>query len=574
MQKTEDAGKLLKNLRQQYWSGQAYDLMLDELSSILLIKWYSEKYDQPFNAATFNKLLEDARKFFNIELKIGPQDCRLDNVIHILSGISIRGNNEISQQMHQAWLKKTHRKELGQYFTPPFIRQFMMEIYKPSPTDIICDPAAGSGGFLVEAACAMDFFKPSNFYYFDIDRLGAIPSAEKAFQMFEHPKTGESLDGVNIRQWDSLAQKWDKPPDRIYTNVPFGLVTTDKIVLQKYEVGIDRKSQTSQLLFIEKCLKELNVGGTLATVVDRGIATNLSLRKDRKAIAKMAHLELVVELPGQAFEYFAGTTFGTYLLFFKKYSSTDDFQDKPTKFAKIDNLAYDTKGYLHSLDVEYVKSFDPSGMKLSWDKSDFKKVIDNFHNHSLEKVDYQDILEIGDWLHGSYKFRKVEGDKLKDLASLSSIRWDGENRLNPTVDRKYRMVIETHLNPSKKVNSLVYGSLLFSRLLSETQAPACGIVDDRFKGAGITSENYVIVPKDEDALAKIWHAINFDQSTGEYLRSVSRGQGRGRVKEEDMLNMPVPKVRSIDKILGVIEQIETKLTVDNKLLEKLNSLKP
>jgi len=569
LKQIDNANQFLKGLRQQYWTGQAYDLMHDELSSILLVKWYAEKNDLDFSTSTFNELFTTAQKFFNIDLKVGPVDSRLHSVVRTLSEYKIRGNAEISHQMHQAWLKKTHRKDLGQYFTPPFIRRFMMEIYKPSHTDVVCDPAAGSGAFLIEAANAMSHFRPSNFMYFDIDRLGAVPTAEKAFLMYEHPKTGASLDGVTMKQCDSLAEQWSTSPDRIYTNVPFGLNITNREILNKFEVSAGKKSQISQLLFIEKCLRELKEGGTFATVVDRGVASNLGLRKERSILSRMAHLELVVELPGVAFEYFAGTTFGTFLLFFTK---TRSLERKRTMFTKVSNIGYDGKGYSHNNDVSMPRSFDPVNMQSSWENSDFRVAVDHFRDDKLDSVCSTEVAETGDWLYGSYKFRGTAGDRLKDLAVLSNIQWDGSNILNPTVNRKYRMVEETHLNPSKKSNSLVLHSILFSRLLSETQEPACGVVDSRFQGAGVTSENYVIVPKNGVAMTRIWHAINFNKEAGEYLRAISRGQGRGRIKEEDLMNLPIPPVQSHDKIASIIDLVHTKAETDQRLSQKLETL--
>ena len=39
----------------------------------------------------------------------------------------------------------------GQFRTPRHIIKMMVELVKPNPSDIICDPAMGSAGFLVEA---------------------------------------------------------------------------------------------------------------------------------------------------------------------------------------------------------------------------------------------------------------------------------------------------------------------------------------------------------------------------------------------------------------------------------------
>ena len=45
----------------------------------------------------------------------------------------------------------TFRGELGQFFTPRTIVDFMTEILDPQEGEVICDPTCGSGGFLIKA---------------------------------------------------------------------------------------------------------------------------------------------------------------------------------------------------------------------------------------------------------------------------------------------------------------------------------------------------------------------------------------------------------------------------------------
>lgn len=51
----------------------------------------------------------------------------------------------------EQFLGKTFRGELGQFFTPRTIVDYMVEILDPSEMETICDPCCGSGGFLITA---------------------------------------------------------------------------------------------------------------------------------------------------------------------------------------------------------------------------------------------------------------------------------------------------------------------------------------------------------------------------------------------------------------------------------------
>ena len=51
----------------------------------------------------------------------------------------------------EQFLGRTFRGELGQFFTPRTIVDFMTEILDPQEGELVCDPCCGSGGFLIKA---------------------------------------------------------------------------------------------------------------------------------------------------------------------------------------------------------------------------------------------------------------------------------------------------------------------------------------------------------------------------------------------------------------------------------------
>ena len=51
----------------------------------------------------------------------------------------------------EQFLGRTFRGELGQFFTPRTVVDFMTEILDPQEGELICDPCCGSGGFLIKA---------------------------------------------------------------------------------------------------------------------------------------------------------------------------------------------------------------------------------------------------------------------------------------------------------------------------------------------------------------------------------------------------------------------------------------
>lgn len=59
--------------------------------------------------------------------------------------------DDIKGLAFEKFLGTTFRGELGQFFTPRPVVDFMVDLLDPNEGELICDPAAGSGGFLIRA---------------------------------------------------------------------------------------------------------------------------------------------------------------------------------------------------------------------------------------------------------------------------------------------------------------------------------------------------------------------------------------------------------------------------------------
>ncbi|WP_419867508.1 N-6 DNA methylase [Clostridium perfringens] len=59
-------------------------------------------------------------------------------------------SDDIKGIAFEEFLGKTFRGELGQFFTPRTIVDFMVNIIDPKEGELICDPCCGSGGFLIK----------------------------------------------------------------------------------------------------------------------------------------------------------------------------------------------------------------------------------------------------------------------------------------------------------------------------------------------------------------------------------------------------------------------------------------
>ena len=69
------------------------------------------------------------------------------------------------------FLGRTFRGDIGQFFTPRQIVEFMIRMMEPKEGDIICDPASGSGGFLIR--------------FFELVRQQILADADADYQAFK-----------------------------------------------------------------------------------------------------------------------------------------------------------------------------------------------------------------------------------------------------------------------------------------------------------------------------------------------------------------------------------------------------
>lgn len=210
--------------------------------------------------------------------------------------------------------------DLGQYFTPRNIVCFAVEFLAPKGNQLVLDPACGSGGFLLNAMDYVRNFAKNN--YSDVlevykhwqdfakNRLFGIEINEQITRVckmnmiiYENGHSNIiSADSLEDKKYlQSLNNKLKKNNfDLILTNPPFGakIKASEKEYLQKYILGINKKSQLTEILFIERCREFLKPEtGKMAIVLPDGILNNSSLQYVRDYILKECQILAIVSLP-------------------------------------------------------------------------------------------------------------------------------------------------------------------------------------------------------------------------------------------------------------------------------------
>ena len=152
----------------------------DEISKILFIKIRYERDNtgtQILSKDAFVKLKDaynsmkskDAPEFYQFLFEKTKEDFSKDNLFDPNETIRIREtsfekiveelqvynlsttSDDVKGIAFEKFLGRTFRGELGQFFTPRTIVEFMVSVLDPQEGEYICDPCCGSGGFLIRA---------------------------------------------------------------------------------------------------------------------------------------------------------------------------------------------------------------------------------------------------------------------------------------------------------------------------------------------------------------------------------------------------------------------------------------
>ena len=274
------------------------------------------------------------------------------------------------------------RGEHGEFFTPREIVTMAAEILLPKTDEVVCDPACGSGGFLVMAlkyirqqyeeleAKRPDinvkglFREYADKYIRGIDFNPDLSRVAKMNMVLnDDGHTGifhfDSL--TPLDQWpEKITAKIKKNSiDIIMTNPPFGkkCVIDDKKILEHYHLGhkwelddngnwVETKkvdeSRTPDILFIERCLELLRPGGRMAIVLPDGILGNNGLEYVRQYIIDNADIVAIIDCPVESF--LPSTDTKTSLLVLKKKKSKGLPQTFDTFMAIAKTCGHDRRG--------------------------------------------------------------------------------------------------------------------------------------------------------------------------------------------------------------------------------------
>ncbi len=359
------------------------------------------------------------------------QDVQGDLYEHLLSEIATAGKN-------------------GQFRTPRHIIQMIVTLVDPKLGEEICDPACGTGGFLlgayqhiltqhttpehrfvgedgIERGLVGDrltdprqwaALKEKTFYGYDFDttmvRIGLM-------NLLLH-----GMDHPNLGYMDTLSKRYQEKEryDVVLANPPF------KGGIDKGDINEDLRLKTTktELLFVNRMMNLLRVGGRAGVIVPDGVlfGSSNAHRDLRKMLVEECELQGIVKMPAGVFKPYAGVS--TAVVIFVKGGRTEhvwyyDMQadgwsldDKREKVAEND--IPDVIGRWRARDPEKdtdrtAKAFSVPVEEIRDNKYDLS--INRYKEVAYEAAEYESpkgILE---------KLRVAEAEIAKSLSELEEL---------------------------------------------------------------------------------------------------------------------------------------------------------
>lgn len=273
------------------------------------------------DGSTYSQHMKDAR--FTI-----PTPALLAKVVDLLDDIPMN-DRDTNGDLYEYMLSKIATAGTnGQFRTPRHIIQLMVDLTAPTPSDEICDPAAGTCGFLIAAAEYVrrehpsvlsdaqqrKHFHNSMFHGYDFDntmlRIGSM-------NMLLH-----GVEAPDVRYRDSLSEA-SADEEGLYSlilaNPPFAGSLDYEATSKELQKVV--KTKKTELLFLALFLRLLKPGGRAAVVVPDGVlfGSSKAHRTLRKTLVEEQKLDAVIKLPSGVFRPYAGVS--TAILIFTKTNS-------------------------------------------------------------------------------------------------------------------------------------------------------------------------------------------------------------------------------------------------------------
>lgn len=488
-------------------------------------------------------------------------------------------------------IRKTFEKgDNQQFFTPPNIVQFMVDFLQDSLGGKICDPACGTGGFLIASAKQLN---KRRYAKRQKDHLIGLEIDERLAWVARINLKLHDARSFEVRYLTGAGALCTEPfpelgsLDVILTNPPFGSDFSEKKALQTFKLGKNKQSRRRGVIFIERCLGFLKPGGLLCIIIDDGVLNGPSNADTRHLIRSQSDVVAVVGLTEKAFMPYASVRAS--ILFLQKHGGRQNrlLKDRGTFFARADEVGRKPNGDDHlRIDPRtrhLVLATDLPQILNAWMENKDSSQDDRFFWSQIPSIDdpgsSDDKWRIDSAFH--HPSRQISYDALRKspypkmrISELCDIR---NETFIPSIDfedddityvglaniEPRKGMIETRVVLGRTLKSAVKrfetGDILYAKMRPELRKVA--LVKDSVSEGFASAECVVLIPRkspsgdwllEPDLMEEL---LRSDIVYGQIVHRII-GIGRPRISKTNVLNikLPVPPKRLQRHLIRVMNR--------------------
>ena len=397
----------------------------------------------------FIKTLGEEDSDFQIQLRSANFEIQspvlLEEAVSVIESMHIsEQEKDIQGEIFEYLLAELETAGLnGQFRTPRHIIKMMVKLVDPDVGQKICDPACGTGGFLVNAYLhIMKKYTKKEQIEYDEDGsphhlVGDLLDDQQEEILYNEQFYGYDFENVmigitglhmllngfskpHIEFANTLSKSFEHKPiyDIILANPPFSGHLEKSDINENFDVSTSK----TELLFLQLFYNLLVVGGQACVIVPEGalFGSSNAHKKIRENLLENCRLDAVISMPSGVFRPYAGVA--TSALFFTKGEKTKDVW-----FYQIENDGFsldDKRKSIAKNDIpDVLKTFEKREIsEKSWiatydeiKKADWNLSASRYKPFTPKEIEHKDPTKIID------EITSLENEIQEGLAELKKM---------------------------------------------------------------------------------------------------------------------------------------------------------
>ena len=336
-------------------TGKKYDSIFDGNDSMRWSVWKNYTGEKMLSHVRQNvfPFLKKIKSNGRIRLDLGDSNFEIGSPILLQNAVQVIDDLHISEQnldtqgdIYEYILSHLKSAGLnGQFRTPRHIIRMMVELIDPDVNQKICDPACGTGGFLINSYLhILKKYTSKDLLEYDQDGIvtnligNNLSNKEREFllneqfygfdyesSMIQISQMNMILHGFktpNIKYGNSVGKefKLNEEYDIVLANPPFSGSLNKSEINEDFTVPTNK----TELLFLELFYNKLVKGGKGAVIVPTGVLAGSSNahKSIKKVLLEKCQIDGIVYMPSGIFKPYAGVS--TAIIFFTKGGKTTE----------------------------------------------------------------------------------------------------------------------------------------------------------------------------------------------------------------------------------------------------------